>query len=361
MRGGVGQRADDLVEQRVDDAIVGHDAPQAGDEGRRHVAHHGTGAAVAVAFEMADARLDGGKLRLLGIDAARHGGAALVEQAAHALGRGIVLQDLADALQRQAERAQHHQPVQVVELVRPVGAIAGRGIDMGRPQKADRLVVAQRLDRHAAAAGEFTDPEHHGPTVASPLTGESSQQGQKLSPEPCCPGAPGNAASLRDAATADGCTMSAPLWISRSTAHRPRARRPAWTGGAASRCSRRCRVACRPAAASRPSVVCQAAIRLLARLPDGLLRPSSNRHLRGEWTAILRFALRLHLRSFAFGRGAGAAALGATCAAHPAKTNIAAALKKGRAYQSPAIGHRVDKSGTCSSPTDGHFRPVDSG
>ena len=160
--GGVGQGAGDLVEQRIDDAIIGHDAAQAGDERRRHVAHHGTGRGVAVAFEVPDARLDGGKLRLLGIDAPGHGGAALVEQAAHALGRGVVLQDLADALQRQAERAQHHQPVQVVELVRRVGAIAGRGIDMGRPQKADRLVVAQRLDRDAAAAGEFTDPEHHG-------------------------------------------------------------------------------------------------------------------------------------------------------------------------------------------------------
>ena len=73
------------------------------------------------------------------------------------------------------ERAQHHQPVQVVELVRRVGAIARRGVDMSWPQEADRLVVAQRLDRHAAAAGKFTDPEHHGQTVASPLTGESSR------------------------------------------------------------------------------------------------------------------------------------------------------------------------------------------
>jgi hypothetical protein len=111
---------------------------------------------------MAYAGLDSGKLGLLGIDAAGHGGAAFVEQPAHALGRGGVLQDLADALQRQTERAQHHQPVQVIELIRRVIAITHRGIDMGRPQKVDRLIVAQRLDRDTAAASEFTDPEHRG-------------------------------------------------------------------------------------------------------------------------------------------------------------------------------------------------------
>src|SRR5882762_6868092 len=44
-----------------------------------------------------------------------------------------------------------------------------------------------------------------------------------------------------------------------------------------------------------------AAIRLLARLPDGLLRLSSNHHLRGELVAILRFALRLALGHLCLG------------------------------------------------------------
>ena len=97
--GGVGQGARDLVEQRIDHAVIGHDAAQAGHERRRHVAHHRAGRGIAIAFEVPDARLDGGELRLLGVDAPGHGGAALIEQAAHALGRGIVLQHLADALQ----------------------------------------------------------------------------------------------------------------------------------------------------------------------------------------------------------------------------------------------------------------------
>src|SRR4029450_1093618 len=40
--------------------------------------------------------------------------------------------------------------------------------------------MAQRLARTAAAASEFTDPEHHGRTVASPLTGESSRTNSGL-------------------------------------------------------------------------------------------------------------------------------------------------------------------------------------
>ena len=83
---GVGQGASDLVKQRIDETVVGHDPAQAGDERRRHVAYHRTWGCVAVTLEMADAGLDGGELRLLGVDAPGHGGAALVEQAPHALG-----------------------------------------------------------------------------------------------------------------------------------------------------------------------------------------------------------------------------------------------------------------------------------
>jgi hypothetical protein len=45
-----------------------------------------------------------------------------------------------------------------------------------------------------------------------------------------------------------------------------------------------------------------AAIRLLARLPDGLLRLPSNHHLHGELVAILRFALRLTSGHLCLGR-----------------------------------------------------------
>ena len=44
-----------------------------------------------------------------------------------------------------------------------------------------------------------------------------------------------------------------------------------------------------------------AAIRLLARLPDGLLRLSSNHHLHGELVAILRSALWLTLGHLSLG------------------------------------------------------------
>src|ERR1700704_3875054 len=44
-----------------------------------------------------------------------------------------------------------------------------------------------------------------------------------------------------------------------------------------------------------------AAIPLPARLPDGLLRLSSNHHLRGERAAIVRFALRLTLGHLCLG------------------------------------------------------------
>jgi hypothetical protein len=45
-----------------------------------------------------------------------------------------------------------------------------------------------------------------------------------------------------------------------------------------------------------------AAIRLLARLPDGLLRLSSDHHLHGELVAILRFFLRRTLGHLRLGR-----------------------------------------------------------
>ncbi len=70
--------------------------------------------------------------------------------------------------------AQHHQAVQIVELRRLVVAIAGGGIDVGGLQQADRLVVAQRLDRDAAATAEIADSKHHLAIVTSPPTGESS-------------------------------------------------------------------------------------------------------------------------------------------------------------------------------------------
>ncbi len=138
---GLGQCPGDLVEQRVDGAIVGHHPAQARDQGRRHVAQHDVIGRLGV-FEMADARLDGGELRLLGIDAPRDGGPPFGQQMAHQFGRWVVLQQDANALQRQAERAQHHQPVQIVELRRLVGAIAGGAIDVRGLQEADRFVVA---------------------------------------------------------------------------------------------------------------------------------------------------------------------------------------------------------------------------
>ena len=51
--------------------------------------------------------------------------------------------------------------MQVVELRGFVMTIAGRGIDVTGLQEADRLVVAQRLDRDAAAAAELADLQHH--------------------------------------------------------------------------------------------------------------------------------------------------------------------------------------------------------
>ena len=145
---GLGQCPGDLVEQRFDGAIVGHHPAQTRDQDCRHLAQHDVVGRLGV-FEMADARLDGGELRLFGIDASRDGGPPLGQQMPHQLRRGVVLQQQTNALQRQAERAQHHQAVQVVELRRFVIAIAGGAIDVRGLQQTDRLVVAQRLDRQS--------------------------------------------------------------------------------------------------------------------------------------------------------------------------------------------------------------------
>jgi hypothetical protein len=156
------QGAGDLGEQTVDGAILRHDTAQARHDRCWDVAYHDVVFGSLRVFEMANASLDGGELGAFGIDPAGEDRLARVEQGAHVGGRRILLQEGADLFQRQAQRAQHHQPVQDAELGGFVEAVAGDGIDPGRHEEADRLVVVQRLDRHAATAGEVADPKHHG-------------------------------------------------------------------------------------------------------------------------------------------------------------------------------------------------------
>jgi hypothetical protein len=66
----------------------------------------------------------------------------------------------------------------------------------------------------------------------------------------------------------------------------------------------------------------------------------------GEFPAILRFALRRTLGHLCLGGRWVRRARRGLPHTHPAKTNIPAALKKGRAHKSAAIGHRIDESET---------------
>ncbi len=74
--------------------------------------------------------------------------------------RDLVVDDLADLGQREPEIAQGEDPVQPLELVGPVPAIAGLRVDLRRRQEAEVVVVVQRPHRHLGHTGERSDPEH---------------------------------------------------------------------------------------------------------------------------------------------------------------------------------------------------------
>jgi hypothetical protein len=74
--------------------------------------------------------------------------------------RDLVVDDLADFGQREPEIAQGKDPVQPLELVGAVPAVAGLRVDLRRRQQADVVVVVQGPHRHLGHAGERSDPEH---------------------------------------------------------------------------------------------------------------------------------------------------------------------------------------------------------
>jgi hypothetical protein len=82
------------------------------------------------------------------------------QHAAHLLDRDLVGQQRRHLLEGEPEVLQRDDPVEPRQLARRVAAVAGRGVDAGRAQQPDRVVVAQHPDRHPAVAGEVADREH---------------------------------------------------------------------------------------------------------------------------------------------------------------------------------------------------------
>jgi hypothetical protein len=89
-----------------------------------------------------------------------------------------VIDDLADLLDGQAVPAQLRDLPGASGLAATVPAVAGRGVDRGRRQQADLVVVPQRADGQACQPGEPPDGHQlivvHGTTIGPPVAREST-------------------------------------------------------------------------------------------------------------------------------------------------------------------------------------------
>jgi len=74
--------------------------------------------------------------------------------------RQVLVEQLRDLLQREAEVLQGENAVEPGQLVERVVAIAGEAIDLDGLEQPDFVVVTQRLHRHAADSRKVSDLDH---------------------------------------------------------------------------------------------------------------------------------------------------------------------------------------------------------
>jgi len=73
---------------------------------------------------------------------------------------GDAVEEPPDLPEGQAQVLERDDTVELAQLLRRVGAVAGDRINLGRRQQADLVVVPQGADGHRAEPGELPDAEH---------------------------------------------------------------------------------------------------------------------------------------------------------------------------------------------------------
>src|SRR5262249_44731171 len=82
------------------------------------------------------------------------------EHRADLTGRDLIRDERPDLAQGEAEILEDEDPVQLRDLRPGVGAVSGRPIDLHRPQKTQRGVIAQRLHWNMTKPRELPDAIH---------------------------------------------------------------------------------------------------------------------------------------------------------------------------------------------------------
>src|SRR5919204_4124363 len=77
--------------------------------------------------------------------------------ARQAAARVVAGQDATDLVERDLEPTQDADLPRVLDLTAAIASVAGCLVDLGRTEEADAVVVAQRLRRQPAQAGDAAD------------------------------------------------------------------------------------------------------------------------------------------------------------------------------------------------------------
>ena len=143
---------------------------------REALDHHPVDRDAGLVLNGQQARLDPGQPGRLVLDVSVDLGPAQLQHAAQ-LGRADLFgQDGLHLAQGEAEVLQRDDAVQLGQLSGLVEAVSGRSVDGGRAEQADRVVVPQHADRHAAVPSELPDAEHDGPVVPPDTVSGSTRQ-----------------------------------------------------------------------------------------------------------------------------------------------------------------------------------------
>ena len=114
----------------------------------------------------------------------------------------------------EAEVLERDDPVEPGELRGLVRAVAGGRVHVRGPEQADRVVVPQHPDRHAAVAGEVSDSEHDSPGLGPDTMSGSSRVRLPAPPQPAAalddPGGRGGQPEREQQSLPGRCSNAAP-------------------------------------------------------------------------------------------------------------------------------------------------------
>ena len=119
---------------------------------------------MSLALDHAETCVDLGQPHRVPLHLGRQLGPPQPQHAAQLTGVDLLVDQRLHLLQREAEILEGDHPVEQPQLGGRVVAVTAVRVDVGGPQQADGVVVAQHAHRHPAQAGEVSDSEHASST-----------------------------------------------------------------------------------------------------------------------------------------------------------------------------------------------------